>query len=161
MKGKTPMVFLLKRTRTSWNEFSSMDAYTRQNYERTTASGIYILCTQTARNGFLRRDQASTVPLVPSMHLTGKHLFALLLILGGIETNPDPGPCAICHRSNWNQYGVWCGRGGWVHMNCANIEQWNKKFVCKRCSWCKIMEASPTRQSLPTDDNTPQHSSTE
>ena len=42
-----------------------MDASTRQNYERAT---------QTARNGFLRRDQACPVSLVPSMHLTGKHI---------------------------------------------------------------------------------------
>ena len=80
----------------------------------------------------------------------------LLIILGGIETNPGPTPCAICHRSNWNQYGVWSGRGKWVHMSCTNlqsIEQWINKFDCKLCSWCKTIEAN-TRQSFRTHDNT-------
>ena len=115
--------------------FSSMDASTRQKYERATAPRIHTHCTQTARNGFFAADRASPVSLVPSTHLTGKHIFALLLILGGIETNPGPTSCAICHRSNWNQYGVWCGRGGWVKLNCTNlqsIEKWNNKFDCKR-----------------------------
>ena len=122
-----------------------MDASTRQNYERATAPRIHTHRTQTARNGFLRRDLASTVSLVPSMHLTGKQIFALLLILSGIETNSGPTPCAIYHRSKGNQYGVWCGRGGWVHLNCTNlqsIEQWNNNFDCKRCSWCKIIETN-------------------
>ena len=46
---------------------------------------------------FLRWDQAYRVSLFPSMHLTGKHIFTLLilLILGDIETNPGPTPCAF------------------------------------------------------------------
>ena len=113
-----------------------MDAFTRQNYEWATAPRIHTHCTQvyTARNKFLPRDQASTVSLVPNMHLTGKKIFALLLIFGGIETNPGPTPCAICHRSNWNQCVVWCGHGRWVQLKCTNlqsIEQWNNKFDCK------------------------------
>ena len=109
----------------------------------------------------LRPDQASPVSLVPSTHLTGEHKFALLLlILGVIETNPGLTPCAICHRSNWNQYG---GCGGWVNLNCTNlqsIEQWNNKFDCKRCSRCKTIEAN-TKQNFPTHDNAPQYSPTE
>ena len=53
-----------------------MDSSTRENYDRATAPRIHTHCTPTARNRFLRRDQASPVSLVPSMHLTGKHIFA-------------------------------------------------------------------------------------
>ena len=89
------VVFLLQLT--LW--FSqTIDASTRQNYERTTAPRIHALCTQTARSGFLRRDRASPVYLIPSMHLTEKHVFDLLLLN------------VVCFRSKWNQYGVWCGR---------------------------------------------------
>ena len=102
-----------------------MDASTRQNYERATAPRIHTHSTQSARNGFLRRVQASPVSLVPSMHLTVKLIFALLL-LGSIETNPGPTPCAIGHRSNGNQYGVWCGR--WVHLNCTNCNGLKQKL---------------------------------
>ena len=105
----------------------------------------------------MRRDQASPISLVPSMHLTEKHIFALLLLLivGGIDTNPDPTPCAICHRSNWNQSGVWCGQGGWVQLNFINlhsIEQWNNKFDCMRCSWWKEIETN-TRQIFSNHNN--------
>ena len=79
----------------------------------------------------------------------------LLLILGGIETDPCPTSCAICHPINWNQYGVWCGRGGWLNLICTNlqsIDQWDQNLDCERCSGCKIMEAN-LLQSLPIHDN--------
>ena len=84
-----------------------MDGSTWQNYEWGTAPSVHTRCTEGARNGFLRRDQASAFSLVSRTHLIVKDIFALiLLILGGIETNPGPTPCFICLPSNWNQYGV-------------------------------------------------------
>ena len=66
-----------------------MDASTRQNYEEATAPRNQLHCTQTAWNGFLRRDQASSVYLLSSMHLIADKYFALLLlILGGLEIDP-------------------------------------------------------------------------
>ena len=61
-----------------------------REYQRGPQAWTLLRGKQTAKNGFLRRDQASPVCLVPSMHLTGSHIFALLLllILGAIETNP-------------------------------------------------------------------------
>ena len=44
-------------------------------------SRVYTHCTQTARNGFLRWDQAYRVSLFPSMHLTGNHIFTLHIFL--------------------------------------------------------------------------------
>ena len=55
----------------------------------------------------LRCDQSNPVSLFPRMYLTRKHILSLLL--------PGQFSCPICHRSNWNQYGVWCVRGRWLH----------------------------------------------
>ena len=41
------------------------------------------------------------------------------------------------------QESVWCGRGGYVHLDCTNLtnsHQWDKDFDCNKCSWCALVQ---------------------
>ena len=87
--------------------------------------------------------------LIPKV-APGEHTQALqiLLIRAGIEPNPgpldEPIACAICSSNKWNTAGIWCGRGGWVHVKCTNLtsdRQWSPSFDCHRCSWCIKVES--------------------
>ena len=67
-----------------------MDSPTRQHYEGTNSPINHKFITQAERNGFWR-DRAIPVSLVHSMHLTGKHIFALFLLIPcSIEAKPGP-----------------------------------------------------------------------
>jgi len=105
--------------------------------------------TTSRQSGFLGWDQMGPGYLIPKV-APGEHTQALqiLLIRAGIEPNPgpldEPIACSICSSNKWNTAGVWCGRGGWVHVKCTNLtsdRQWSPSFDCHRCFWCIKVES--------------------
>ena len=93
------------------------------------------------------------MPARQLLRIEAGHQLALRLIdLQDIERNPGPTRCAICNKSNWNVAGVWCGRGGWVHVRCTSLKSYKEytddgTFDCRKCKWCIAIYAS-TKYSI-------------